>query len=567
MFDVTVVVAGEAGQGVRSAGDMLCRLLVRSGYHVFAYPDVESRIRGGHNFTRIRVSDEPVESVANHINVLLSFDDQVEMHRAEMVRDGVMLYDAPADLTATADTQMVRLEMAKVAKELGASPAMAATVGLGAVTALVGIPRAGLEAAIREQFAAKGRDTVEKNLACCRHGFEAAATLLAKECPCRIPPVKSERRLLMTGNEAMACGALAAGARFYAGYPMSPSTGVMEFLAGKQAEFGLVVEPAEDEIAAINMVLGASYAGARALTATSGGGFALMVEALGYAGMAELPLVVVLAQRPGPATGFPTRTEQAELLYALDCSQDEFPRFVFAPGNAGQAHAAMVRAFELAERYQVPAIVLSDQQLSDSYWTVDQLEQAQAQAQAQAKIGKSYGYRRYEITESGVSPRLAPGTRDQLVCTMGSEHDEAGLSTEDAGNRTRMHDKRMRKLAGMAEEFGRFEVYPEEGAENIVACFGSARGAVREAVELLQAERRSVAMLHLAEVYPLQRDRLVARLARCRRVITVENNATGQLARLLRRETRIRAERTVLKYDGRPFAGAALADELRGACE
>ncbi|MEO0081336.1 MAG: 2-oxoacid:acceptor oxidoreductase subunit alpha, partial [candidate division WOR-3 bacterium] len=431
MVDVTVVVAGEAGQGVRSASETLARLFSRSGYHVFAYPDVMSRIRGGHNFTRIRVSEEPISAISGKINVLLALDDfSVEEHKREMVKGGVILKEGQSPRVRASDiAQVVTLPMQEIAKQQGADRVAAGAVALGAMCALVGFDTAQLEEILSNQLSRKGSETVKQNRRCVRAGFKVIREQVSPDCPCRIPPKGHPvPRILLTGNQAVAVGALSAGIRFYAGYPMSPSTGIMEFLARRQKEFGLVLEQAEDEIGAINMVLGASYAGARVMTATSGGGFSLMVEALGYSGMAELPIVIILCQRPGPATGFPTRTEQAELLFVINASQDEFPRFVFAPGNASQAASCTRRAFELAERFQAPAIVLSDQTIADSLWTVDELDiRPLLRRDDRATEPEPYSYLRYQVTEGGVSPILTPGTRHQLVCSIGSEHDERGL--------------------------------------------------------------------------------------------------------------------------------------------
>jgi 2-oxoglutarate ferredoxin oxidoreductase subunit alpha len=374
--------------------------------------------------------------------------------------------------------------------------------------------------------------------------------------------------MLLNGNQAVGYGALAAGVRLYAGYPMSPATGIMEYLAGKQRDFDLVVEQAEDEIAAVNICLGAAYAGVRAMTATSGGGFALMVEGLGYSAMAELPLVIVVCQRPGPGTGFPTRTEQGELLYALNASQDEFPRFVLAPGTAEQACYATVRAFELANRYHVPAIVLSDQHLADSTVTIRGFDRARLTATddfAEDEVDgpAPFTYRRYSTTEEGVSQRIQPGYPEQLVRVMGSEHDESGLPTEDATNRVRMQDRRMGKLAAMRREMDGIEVHPDDGERDVVVCFGSTYGAVREAVDLLQSDGVRLGVVHLQEVSPFPREQVVARLGHVRRIIAVEQNATGQFTRLLARETRIEADEQVLKQDGRPFLGSRLAAALR----
>ena len=303
------------------------------------------------------------------------------------------------------------------------------------------------------------------------------------------------------------------------------------------------------------------------MTATSGGGFSLMVEGLGMAAMAELPVVIVVAMRPGPATGFPTRTEQGELLFVTSASQDEFPRFVFAPGTAEEAFYATNRAFELAARFQAPAIVLSDQLLSDSLWTVpsfnlDRVKASNDFDEPEWQGRPANSYKRYAVTRDGVSPRLAPGFPGQLVRAIGSEHDEDGFQTEDKTVRVRMHEKRMSKLPAMARAMEPPTCYPEEAADCIVACFGSTYGAAREAVDILRSERVSVAMMHLCDLVPFPHERVTALLTPARKVITVEGNSTGQLAALLRRETGIKADEQVLKYDGRPFDAKALAEKI-----
>ncbi len=566
--DVTVVVAGEAGQGVQSAGNILAKLFFRAGYYVFAYPDIMSRIRGGHNFTRIRVSDRPVGSVSGRMNVLLALDDfSSRAHLDEMVEGGVVLTESGekgVGVQSVDQVQLVMLPMWELARKYGNSKALSGAVALGAMVKLVGQSMQALESILSEEFSRKGKQVVGQNIACARQGFEAVSGEMAKECPCRIPILRNDsvsKKVFLTGNQASGFGALVAGVKFYAGYPMSPSTGIMEFLASKQKDFRLVVEQAEDEVAAVNMVLGASYAGAKAMTATSGGGFALMVEALGLAGMAELPMVIVLCQRPGPATGFPTRTEQAELLYVLNASQDEFPRFVFAPGDALQIMRCTMRAVDLAWRFQVPAIVLSDQFLADSFWTLEGWEEVCRDAlehrQKQVFTYSPYDYKRYRLTPDGVSPRLFPGVKQQLVCSSGSEHGEDGLPTEDAEVRSMMQEKRMRKITEMSRVFGNLTCCPSETENCIVVCYGSTLGVVKESVQELRRRGADIGFVHLHEIWPVPRDRLLARLTRARQIVTVEHNATGQMARLLRRETRLTAGQ-ILKYDGRPFS----VDEL-----
>lgn len=582
MTDVALTIAGQAGQGIDTASELLTRALVRSGYYAFSYPNLMSRIRGGHNFTAVRISNRQVYSVPAKFNALLAMDERsVSEHRDDMVKGGTIIAEersASAERRTmnherTNEPTTFRLPMAEIAEKRGGSKTMENVVGLGALLALTGHRQDKLRGLLRERFEAKGEEVVRQNLACLRAGADYVKKKWGGTCACELPsqPVQA-KRLLMTGNHAIALGALASGVRFYAGYPMSPSTSIMEYLAAKQAEAGLVMEQVEDEIAAINMAIGASYAGARAMTATSGGGFSLMVEGLGMAAMAELPVVIAIAMRPGPATGFPTRTEQAELLFAISASQDDFPRFVFAPGTAEEAFYATNRAFELAARFQVPAIVLSDQLLSDSLWTVPGLNYARVKAsddfEEQVWQGRpAYSYRRYAFTASGVSPRLRPGFRGQLVRMLGAEHNEEGFQTEDAGVRTKMHEKRMMKLTAMSRAIDEPTCYPEETADCVVVCFGSTYGAAREAVDILRQERMGAALLHLCELAPFPRERVAARLSSARKVITVEGNSTGQLASLLRRETGIKAEVQVLKYDGRPFEAKALAEELRAVCK
>jgi len=621
--DITLAIAGQAGQGVDTASELLARTLVRSGYHIFSYPNVMSRIRGGHNFTAVRVSDRQVYSTPGKFNALLAMDElSVREHRADMVEGGTMIAEGrmPSiehhgqssndEARMTIETRnsndrgrgeradrptILRVPMAEIAGKHGGSKTMANVVGLGALLALtesgdsprsrgrdrnpVQSPFSKLRNLLKERFASKGEEVVRQNLACLKAGADHIRERRVTNVECRMLGQSAtgnrqsgkRGRLLLTGNHAIALGALASGVRFHAGYPMSPSTPIMEYLAAKQAEAGLVMEQAEDEIAAIIMVIGAAYAGARAMTATSGGGFSLMVEGLGMAAMAELPVVVVLAMRAGPATGFPTRTEQGELLFVTSASQDEFPRFVFAPGTAEEAFCATNRAFELAARFQVPAVVLSDQLLSDSLWTVPSFNLARTRVSSDFDESAWQGrpansYRRYAITASGVSPRLRPGFRGQLVRSLGSEHDEDGFQTEDKAVRVKMHEKRMSKLEAMAGAMEAPTCYPEETADVAVVCFGSTYGAAREAVDILRSERVSVAMVHLCDLIPFPRERMTALLAPARKVITVEGNSTGQLAALLRRETGIKADAQVLKYDGRPFEAASLAEEIRRKC-
>jgi 2-oxoglutarate ferredoxin oxidoreductase subunit alpha len=361
----------------------------------------------------------------------------------------------------------------------------------------------------------------------------------------------------MTGAEAMALGALAGGLQFYSAYPMSPSTTLLDYFTAHAAECSLVVEQAEDEIAAINMALGAAYAGAHAMVGTSGGGFSLMVEALGFAGIAELPVVIANIQRPGPATGLPTRTEQSDLLFACFASQGEFPRMVMAVRDHADAFYQTARALQLARKYQMPVLLLGEQYLADAAATITPLDAHKAArnvAPLPPEPQPDGAYQRYAITASGVSPMRAPGQSDAVVKVDSDEHTAYGTITEDATVRTQMVDKRAHKLDLLAAELLEPTYSGAPEPETLLVCFGATATAVAEAVAKLCARGVSVGALAFGDVYPLPQKRLLQYAANAKAIYSVEQNATGQLARLIRMETGVRCERSLLKYDGRQLS-------------
>jgi len=375
--------------------------------------------------------------------------------------------------------------------------------------------------------------------------------------------------MLMNGSQAVGFGALVSGCRFYAAYPMTPSTGVMNELAARAAEYGLVVEQAEDEIAAINMAVGASFGGVRAMTGSSGGGFALMVEGLSLAGMTETPVVIAEVQRPGPATGLPTRTEQGDLQFVLHTGHGEFPRAVFAPGSPEQAVYLTNKAFDMAEKYQIPAFIISDQYLADSEWTVEELDQGRLKYH-DYRIGtgdKGDGeYMRHRYTDTGVSPLAIPGLSGRVVVTDSDEHDEEGHIVEDAATRERMVDKRLlKKMERLRAEIAPPVLYGDRDAEVIVAGWGSTYGVIREAVEYLRGRGASISFLHFTELYPFPSPAgsdFMGMLGRASRTICVENNAMGQFERLVRAETSHVFTGSIRKYNGRPFTLESLVEKL-----
>ena len=572
--DLSIRIGGEAGQGMNSIGSLLGKAFVRSGFHVFINQDVMSRIRGGHNYIQIRVSDRAVSCPSGRVDILVCLDkNTLELYRDEV--DGLIVYDeGKVDENAPSGSQYLPLPMEKIAEETGGSARMANSVASGALMALTGFSLEPLLALLGEVFSQKGDKVVQANRECARKGFELMKDKREGPLVCELHPSgkESRRRMLLTGSEAMALGALASNVRLYSAYPMSPATAILEYLASKKMEFGIVVEQAEDEISAVNMAIGAFFCGARAMTGTSGGGLALMVEGISLAGMTETPLVVVDCQRPAPATGFPTRTEQADLLFVTHCAHGEFPRAVLAPGNAQEAFHAIRKAFYLAEKYQTPVFVLGDQALNDSSWTTepfamdDRLGEAQSLVSEQAlKDMEPYAYARYEITDSGISPRLLPGTPGQVLYADSDEHTVAGHISESADVRRSMVEKRLRKLAGMREEMAGPKIFPGPDAESYLVCWGSTLGAVEETVQALRAEGANWGYIHFSELYPLPEAPIPREITQRARLIAVENNATGQFCKLLRMETGLHIAEKILKYDGRPFTPDELKTRLLAA--
>jgi 2-oxoglutarate ferredoxin oxidoreductase subunit alpha len=568
----TIKIGGAAGQGIHTIGEALARIFAQEGHSVFSDQDYESRIRGGHNFFRIRISDRPIYAPTARTDILVALDrESIARHRSELTRHGKIIYDADSLKESHDGPEFLDIPFARLAEEHGGNRIMANTVATGAVLGMLGMDLNPLLGFIEAVFRRKGEQVVAANRRAAVAGREFAVRICGDSGLTVAPRDGGTPRMLVGGVEAIALGALASGVKFYSAYPMTPSTGIMNFLAEKEKEYGLVVEQAEDEIAAINMSLGASFAGVRAMTATSGGGFALMTEGVSLAAMTETPLVVALGQRPGPATGFPTRTEQAELQMALHAGHGEFPRFIFAPGSPEQAFFLTNKAFDLSEKYQVPAFILFDTYLADSQWTYRGLDLRRVRNKDYRLRGEAFarlsGYRRHAFTDSGVSPLGVPGDARNLVVTDSDEHDEEGHIVEDAATRVRMINKRLfRKSQKMQAEIAPPFLYGDHRPDIVVVCWGSLYGAVREAVDEL-VRYRSVALLHFSELFPFpatDRFDYLDLLGGAKLTVCVEQNATGQFARLMRAEKGFRFTEHIRKYDGRPFLVEELARDLKG---
>ncbi len=569
MMNYSIKIGGEAGQGIQTIGDALGRIFARSGYHVFTNQDYESRIRGGHNFYQIRISDVPVRAPEQTLDILIALDSEsVAIHLPEVREEGIVVYDSAMVKQTFEGPQFLDIPFLKLATDMGAARITTNTVATGAVLGMLGFslePLFGiLDTVLKKKddrtrrqsrlSAVAGRDWAVRNCKRCSFTLQAAGS----------------PRIFLPGNEAIALGAIAGGCQFYSAYPMTPSTGIMTYIGAKAGEYGIVIEQAEDEIAAINMAIGASYAGVRSMTGTSGGGFALMVEGISLAAMTETPVVIALAQRPGPATGLPTRTEQADLLFALHAGHGEFPRVVFAPGDPVQALRLTAKAFDLSQKYQIVAIVMTDQYLADSQWTFDEASLDDLSVHdyraVSSQIDALRDYRRHVLTEEGVSPFALPGMTRHVVVTDSDEHSEAGHLIEDAETRKAMVEKRLfRKIERIRSEIEPPAFYGPDDARTILISWGSTCGIVREVAEILA--HRKVGVLHFSEIYPFpgrEKFDYVERLNRAERTICIENNATSQFAGLLEIETGFRVTDRITRYDGRCFLIEELLEDLSG---
>ncbi|MGB4659114.1 MAG: 2-oxoacid:acceptor oxidoreductase subunit alpha [Mobilitalea sp.] len=547
-----ILIGGAAGQGVDTTVAILEKLLKRSGYYVYTTRDFMSRVRGGHNFSMLRFGTEVITSHSDKLDGIIALNDEtVLLHKDHLNHNGFILCDTT--LTTT-ESMAIKLNMDEKAKELG-NPHVSGSIAVGAVLKLFGEPFEYVEeimkTSVKEQF-------LEINSKAAEIGYQSVEPRFEHK------DGTFQDDMLISGSKAVGLGAIAAGIKFYSAYPMSPSTAVMEYLASKSDVAGVVVEQAEDEIAAINMALGASFAGARAMTGTSGGGFCLKVEAIGFSGIAEIPLVAIDVQRPGPATGLPTRTEQSDLKFVISAAQGEFPRLVIALRNQEDAFYQTIRAFDLAEKYQIPVILLSDQYLGDTTATVKPYDISNIKVCEPAK--KSDGrqeYLRYRITEDGISPRLIPGTTKHLVAADSDEHDEHGHITESAEVRIAMMDKRMRKLTKLKEELIEPEFLGNKDCDTLLLGWGSTYGPIAEAVKNLNAEKKgSYGALIFGDVYPLPTKKLIEYATADRRIINVEQNATGQLADLIREQSGICCSSHILKYDGRQISGEEIVHRI-----
>lgn len=555
--DVSIVLAGAAGQGIETVAGMLASITKNSGYNVFVTREFMSRIRGGTNSLQLRISSVRRAAYVKRTDIAIPLNATAMSHLDKYGR--VNKQTIAIGEKEFLDEQLkeklaavIEVPFTDIAKDVGGK-IYSNTVAAGLVAAVFNVEEKIVSEYLASRFGSKGDEVVQNNFLAYKKGFEVGSELVNKgEIVFHLEKdLKRRSDLLLRGTDAVALGAIAGGCNFIASYPMSPSTGVLTFLSQQAKEFGIVVDQTEDEISAINKNIGAWYAGARAMVTTSGGGFALMIEGVSLTGMLESPMVIHLAQRPGPATGLPTRTEQGDLNLVLHAGHGEFPRVIFAPGTLQEGFNHTRSAFNIADKYQIPVFILTDQFFVDSSYNTPK---PNLDTKNERHIVEtSEGYQRYKITETGISPRGIPDYGKGLVVADSDEHDENGHITEDLNLRPRMVEKRLRKkLEYLREDSVSPTLVGDDDYNLLIVAWGSNFYAVKEAIE--SAKLDGVAMLHFSQVYPIP-EKATQYLKRAGKIASVENNATGQFADLVKVETgySIPSKHRLLSYNGLPF--------------
>lgn len=564
LHDISMVFAGEAGQGLQTVTETLLRILHKSGYCVFSCTEYMSRIRGGCNTTEIRITDKKRGAYLERIDMLFALSPLAVEHLKSRIRSGTLLFAEKTQFAERWDEHYIDTPFRKFAVETG-SPVYSNTVAAGIVSGIIGLPIERFTDYLGEQFAAKGEDTVSKNRIAAKLGYDFGRRTAADKAILLPSPAASgsSGRLLMDGNTALGIGAIASGCNFISSYPMSPGTGLLTFLAAKSKTFGIVVDQAEDEIAAINAGIGASYGGARAVVSTSGGGFDLMQEGVSLAGMLETPIVIHIGQRPGPATGLPTRTEQGDLNLALHAGHGDFTRAILAPGTLEELIESMQHAFRLANRFQIPVFVLTDQFLLDAITTIERKYIKRLPFESSI-IKTKAGYQRFAFTDDGLSPRGVPGYGDGLVRVDSDEHDESGLITESFEMRQSMVEKRLKRKKALSDAALMPTIIGSlSEASTVVIAWGSNRGVLEEALALIG--NKKLAGLHFAQPYPLNPE--IKPLLEKRKLVVMENNATGQFADLLSLHTGRTISHRIVKATGQPFSVEEVAEAIKALIE
>ncbi|MEM7827053.1 MAG: 2-oxoacid:acceptor oxidoreductase subunit alpha [Candidatus Aenigmatarchaeota archaeon] len=538
-----ILIGGEAGQGIAKTSLLIGKALTRIGYYVFNYRDYPSLIQGGHNFNVIKISEKPVYSHENFYDVIIALDKKtIEKHKKNLRKDGFIL----ADLDLKPD---IGINIKQILEKLNLPAIMGNNILAGALFKILGFPLAPLLESAEKEFE-KNAEAVKNAI---KEGYNAV------EQRAELHQERTTRKAyFLTGNEAIGAGAIAAGLDLYIAYPMTPATPVLHFLASKQSEYNILVVQLENEIACINAALGAGYAGAKAMVGTSGGGFALMTEAISLQGMTEIPLVVYLSQRTGPSTGAPTYTGQSDLKFAVNAGHGEFPKIVVAPGDAKEAFYRTIEAFYLAHKYRTLSIIIGDKHLGESNYTFEKFETPKIRPE-RFIVDEEKEYRSYLITETGVSPLMVPGQKQQ-VRVNSYEHNDYGFTTEDPEWIVKMNEKRLRKIKYIKKEIERLKPISVYGkGKKLIIGWGSTKGAILDALKGLDNFR----FMQISYIMPFPSKEVKREIDSSEKVILVENNATGLLGQIIAEQVGIFIESKILKYDARPFTSHEIIDKIK----
>jgi 2-oxoglutarate ferredoxin oxidoreductase subunit alpha len=569
-YDFALAIGGEAGQGIATPGDILARIIVRRGLHLCTYNAYQSIIRGGHIFLTMRISDAEVQNHGDQLDLLLCLNqDTMDRHQRLMGPGSRIVYNSDAINPSSEDkgADLCGLPVGELAQSR--NRLVQNTVAMGAVASLMGIDFSVLEESLALRFQRQGQEMVDQNTTVARAGFDYTQEHYRPFD--QSPPVGEKPLAFWSGNDALAMGGAAAGVKFYAAYPMSPASGVLHWMANNARNLGIMVRQVEDEIAVANMVVGAAHAGTRSLCATSGGGFALMTEAVGAAAMMEIPVVFINVQRAGPSTGVPTKTEQGDLWQVLGASQGDFERIIVTPLDSLDAFNTMPEVFNLTDKYQCPAIVISDLYISEGRFSVDpdkiNLHPNIDRGALITESSTTDGYLRYKDTESGISPRAIPGIEGYVHVVATDEHDEdSTLISDEFTNphkRRMMVEKRARKFEAVIHDIAPPVLAGPAEADVTLVGWGSTNGMIVEAAAALNAAGISTNHLQIKWMVPFHGEQIMDVLSKAKRTIIVENNYSGQFARYLRSETGFAADGHIRKYDGEPFMPHHIVDGVK----
>jgi len=567
-------VGGQQGEGIESTGEIFCIALNRLGYYLYGYRHFSSRIKGGHTNNKIRVSTKETRAISDDLDILVAFDQEtIDVNYHEMHDGSIIIADAKFKPVKPDDTKasLYIVPFTEIATDLGTS-LMKNMVAIGATCAILGMEISVFSEVVEEIFGRKGEEIVKKNMDAIAAGYEYMKDELGEQLGAmKLEEADGQKRLFMIGNDAIALGAIAGGCRFMAAYPITPASEIMEYLIKKLPALGGTVIQTEDEIAAATMAIGANYGGVRTLTASAGPGLSLKMEAIGLAGITETPIVIVDTQRGGPSTGLPTKQEQSDLMAMIYGTHGEIPKIVMAPSTVEEAFYDTAEAFNLAEEYQCPVIVLSDLQLSLGKQTVQPLDYSKVEIRRGKlvdydipdKEGHAY-FKRYEVTADGVSPRVIPGMKNGIHHVTGVEHDETGKPSESPLNRKAQMDKRMRKIENIRFNTPVYKNAPHAESDLLIVGFNSTRGAIEEAIERLEADGIKVNHAQIRLIHPFPTDEMLPLVQTAKKVVVIENNATGQLANILKMNVgHVNKISSILKYDGNPF----LPHEIHTQCK